>query len=626
MLEGICAPPLRARASHASRHPTGPSDGAANGAGLQAMDAAARWTAQRWQAPVGQRGTEEAKAEPAHPLASQTAADPPAIGTDRLHIDASVEWPVHASASSKGRMGVLSSAALAAEALMEAARVASSAGAQDARAASRFSHAQVADRCPMDPRIVGQVVGRMCDVAQKDRLRACLAVWTLLVDHRAARHAPGTNGAEDHHARAPRPPVRPKAEVQLPFQAWLLWLRERRRAKSRNAHAVGILSRRDRAAFLHECFTRWHASAAERHALQVRMMRERLERADAECCSLRSQEETLHSEAQRWRAEAETAQAKTDWAEAELLRRSGHEFARLRDLQVELAKLQAEVALPKASTCTCNPCHTSQVALNGERAMLHVPQNRAEPLPPSHTAANLLATRLLPASVVAARGVAMSFAARTTRLWLKLYLSAWCAQASTRGLVLALVVQCAAAEDAAQCLRALATWRFVADRKQILRAAMRLLDTTSIRQAVPLARVAFRRWHSVVGDFVGAMTNSFDAGSPLSRQTYCSAVVWSPAEKALTEAFCSTAASGSGTGETTNGSSIEDGAAAVPHWPSANRPQLGQNSVGSGPAAQRPWAEGLWIRPQQREGALLPSAPNTTQAVIWPPPAPAHDR
>jgi len=554
---------------------------------------------------------------------------------DRLHLDANVSnmslsgLEVQPLTPDDGRDrtrlgGALAGAALAASTMMESARAVADGGLsreapRHASAGSR--QAVIAGDAAGRPRAVeriGRVVGRFCDGAQHERLRACFAGWMLLASRKVSELAGGVSA--DELSRQLEAMQQASAETARRLQlseararelteqlsqqrkssallsdmaarrvsaleAELAKLKEAGAAavidpggtpngcgsaarssprscdhQAFKAQAAALLERRDRASLLHDCFMRWHSSSAEGHAMQVKVMRERLERADAECCALRGQEEELRTEAQRWRSEAQNARARTDWAEAELLRRSGHEFARLRELQGELAKLQAEASPMLAAHLQAGRCSCS----NGPAEAS--PCTKPTELSRSPTGG---------ARISAARGMANTHAAALTRAWLKLCLSAWCAQASARGLAFALVVQCAAAEDTARCGRALVAWRLAVDRSRLLGAAYQLAEAACTRQATPLVRLVLRRWHTVASEPPDATVgNSLDACSPLSGQTFCSAVMWSPTEKSmLTDAVCSTAASASAlAGGTTGGSSLEEGGTGAAGGQRATRP------------------------------------------------------
>merc|ERR1719468_99746 len=216
----------------------------------------------------------------------------------------------------------------------------------------------------------GRVVSRICDAQEQDRLRACLACWALTVQNAQRTPAMWRDSAsqqqqQQQQQRAMRKHVRQSqrrlggsvhsraVELRTAWRAWLLLVSERRPQRRLNLRTADLLSRKDQASLMRECVFAWNAVAAQRQAAHVQALQGRLERADAECCALRSRREGLHAETQRWRAEVEVAQARTDWAEAELLRRSGHEFARLRELQLEFSALQAQVQSPMVcSTCT----------------------------------------------------------------------------------------------------------------------------------------------------------------------------------------------------------------------------------------------------------------------------------
>lgn len=83
--------------------------------------------------------------------------------------------------------GALSGAALAAGTMMESAR----------RVAAEVGRdAPVAARRPRALDSVGRVVGRLCDGAQRERLRACLAGWTLLASRKAPSSAASPSSEE----------------------------------------------------------------------------------------------------------------------------------------------------------------------------------------------------------------------------------------------------------------------------------------------------------------------------------------------------------------------------------------------------------------------------------------------
>jgi len=449
------------------------------------------------------------------------------------------------SRNSIQRIGALSSAAFAAETLFESvggSAVPAIGSLRDQRLTATII------RPPLNRArgCAGRVVSRVCDAQEQDRLRACLACWTLTVQNAQRTSATWRDGSSQQqqqqqqqqlrkhlrqsHRRQTSPEFTRATELRTALRAWLLLVSERRRQRL-NFRAADMLARRDQASLMQECVFAWNAVAAQRQAAQVQALQGRLERADAECCALRSQGEGLHAETQRWRAEVEASQARTDWAEAELLRRSGHEFARLRELQLEFSALQAEAKNPKVCS-TCSMCTNSQQQQQQQdqeqRALIG---SKLE----SHCSAKLApAAAKTGLTITAARSLALSFAAAITQVWLKLYLSAWCAQASARGLVLSLVAQCAAAGDAVQYSRTFAAWQFALHQSRLLRSTKRLASSNSRAQAtVSLARSVLGAWNSVVREtreLDGAMSASLDAGSPLSGQTYCSAVCWSPAE------------------------------------------------------------------------------------------------
>ena len=59
--------------------------------------------------------------------------------------------------------------------------------------------------------------------------------------------------------------------------------------------AAALLARRTWVGLAEQCMLRWRTFVAEGLAMQVLVMRERLQRADAECCLLRGEEPIAHA-------------------------------------------------------------------------------------------------------------------------------------------------------------------------------------------------------------------------------------------------------------------------------------------------------------------------------------------
>eukprot|EP00928_Gymnodinium_smaydae_P035688 TRINITY_DN25071_c0_g1_i1.p1 TRINITY_DN25071_c0_g1~~TRINITY_DN25071_c0_g1_i1.p1 ORF type:complete len:583 (-),score=74.76 TRINITY_DN25071_c0_g1_i1:209-1957(-) len=144
-----------------------------------------------------------------------------------------------------------------------------------------------------------------------------------------------------------------KDQEKLPcsviLSSWSVFARRRGRERHLAERTAAMLAGHGSMDTLRSCFARWYQASCEGFAVRVQVMRDRLERVDAECCNLRSQEERLRGEVERWRREADDMRAKASTAEKELLRRSGDEFKRLHDVRLQLAQLQKEVATPVAS-------------------------------------------------------------------------------------------------------------------------------------------------------------------------------------------------------------------------------------------------------------------------------------
>lgn len=242
--------------------------------------------------------------------------------------------------------------------------------------------------------------------------------------------------------------------ARTPFQAWLAWLCDRRLAGARGAHLVSLLGRRERTTLLLECFLRWQASRADDREVKVRVMRERLERADAECCLLRSQEERSRAEVRHWQAQAESGHARSQRVEAELLRRSDEEFARLRVLEKELSQLQAE-ASSRAATAMPRGGSSRGLADHGLKA------------------ADLPLAVRQGASAAVARAAAWCTETLTLEALLRLYLLAWSACAAMGRLSLAALEQCTACELATASCQVLSAWRLIVDRGRLRRRALR---------------------------------------------------------------------------------------------------------------------------------------------------------
>lgn len=304
------------------------------------------------------------------------------------------------------------------------------------------------------PCVAGRVLGRLCDGASQDRLRACLSSWSRVAALRSGR------------AQTP-------ILLNIPFQAWLARIRARRRSGAAVARLSAMLGRLERAALLGECFLRWRSAKAESKAVQVFIMRERLERADAECCALRGQEASLLEEVRHWRAQSEAALAERDArmsAEAELLRRSGDEFSRLRALEAELADLQAQ-AMPATAWSAPPPS---------------VVRPPCVVRPP--------AKRPLAADAALARVEATG-----RQLLLRLCFSEWCSRADLARLGAVVMEQTYTSEAAWHCVRALLGWRCSVDRAKLRAVATRALCSAVQRHLVDVdCCVMLHGWREVV--------------------------------------------------------------------------------------------------------------------------------
>jgi len=304
------------------------------------------------------------------------------------------------------------------------------------------------------------------------------------------------------------------------LRAWLAWARPRVHGHRRSSAACSLLARRDMFALLHESLMRWRTFIADALAVQVLVMRERLGRADAECCALRGEDkrlrseaeqlrsqdeqlrgeveqlryqdkllraeaELLRSEAEKLRLEAEGARANCVHAEDELLRRSRHEFAQLREVEAELAQLRLEAAsslVPKAKA----------------DAMLTV-ANADSRTAAATTAsvAGMAATSVIEANSIAVAplsGLAAAFARALVRDWARVCLAAWHALAGAQELTLELVEQWACTDARLRTLRALAAWRIAVERVRLRAWSLRLADATHAQHADFVTRAVLRSW------------------------------------------------------------------------------------------------------------------------------------
>lgn len=322
--------------------------------------------------------------------------------------------------------------------------------------------------------VAHRLVQRLCDQAQQDRLRAYLAGWSLLTAQ--------WNG-----------PMQGAAITRTPFQAWLAWMCDRRREMGRSDRLADMLERRDRAALLHQCLLKWQNAKSESRAYQIYVMRERLEKADAECCVLRRNQEESAVELQRCREQAQDGKGKAHWAEGELLRRSEQEFSRLRELEAELAQMQAEERATSATVSHPGPSSGSEAPRARQRTG---------------------------AAVAVATLCQAAFAGQSL---LKLCWSFWVADVSARSVMGELLDQCAAAEVACFCKRVFMVWRCVVDMMRTrgsTRCSMNELANFHVTCNSRLCSCALHLWREIVCAVRGRRDALPDAGAGLDRELY----------------------------------------------------------------------------------------------------------
>lgn len=247
--------------------------------------------------------------------------------------------------------------------------------------------------------------------------------------------------------------------------AWFAHARERSRELRCSSRMAGMLERRDCVALLHQCLLKWQSAKAESRAIQVFVMRERLEKADAECCVLRRSQEEAHKELQHCQAQVDDGKSRLQWAEGELVRRSEQEFARLRELEAELAQLQAEGRTASADTRG----HSS-----GSDAIHRSGVSRG-----------------------AALGVTAAHLRASASLLVQLCWSSWAACISMLQVTAELLDQCAVADVVAQCSHAILVWRFAVYRVRARRASGGLLAKLSDRRAGRPASLLLHAWRAV---------------------------------------------------------------------------------------------------------------------------------
>lgn len=206
--------------------------------------------------------------------------------------------------------------------------------------------------------------------------------------------------------------------------------------------AVGMLKREHDIGLLQHCLLNWRSLASGGIAAQVRASRGQLDHLD----QAGRHAESERSEVLRWQAEAARLRSRAEDAEAELARRSRDEFARLREVQLELSRLRAEAVAMAA------------------------PQTRPEPRASTAYVVGIAAARHASRPGIAdaaARGMALSFATSTQSAWQRVYLSAWRDQAAQRLLVRELVEECAAGVYCSETGRVLVAWWAVTRRRKI---------------------------------------------------------------------------------------------------------------------------------------------------------------
>lgn len=207
--------------------------------------------------------------------------------------------------------------------------------------------------------------------------------------------------------------------------------------------------------------------------MQVQVMRERLDKVDATCCALTSQEEQL-------RAEVAEAMRRRDLAELELLRRSSEEFARLRDLQAQVQRLQ-------------EPLQSSGLA----RAAGSLPSKPAKQ------------TRTRKAAIQ----VIESLLSSDARLLLKFCFTDWSREAHSRRLLASFLEHYGASDGFCSLQRFFAAWHVAAARRQLQGSSQRLLIAAWERQTDPLLRCSLQLWRAKV---VEALEASQLGSTPMS--------------------------------------------------------------------------------------------------------------
>lgn len=237
--------------------------------------------------------------------------------------------------------------------------------------------------------------------------------------------------------------------------------------------------------------------------MQVLVMRERLQLVDAECCVLRGEDERLRVQAERCMAQAKAAESRCSLAEGELLRRSQQEFAQLREVEMELAKLRAAAV---ASTVPA----------------LHIDLVSATAYTLGRAA--LSTARSPKAIATVAGGMAVCFTNAAARAWVRLYLLAWRALTGTRELVLDLASHCSDSDTALFAFRALALWRLAVQRLRSRVSAVRLADVIHSQRITVVAHMVLRSWHAHIDRISHLVTPLSLRGSIASTPQYHSAI------------------------------------------------------------------------------------------------------
>jgi hypothetical protein len=239
--------------------------------------------------------------------------------------------------------------------------------------------------------------------------------------------------------------------------------------------AVSLLERAGWKSLAQQCILSWRNFVAEGLAMQVILMRERLQRADSECCVLRGEDERLRAEAERCKALLGEAELRSATAEQELYKRSREEFSQLREMQIELAKLRSKSVASTAPTFNLDPiCATTYLIGSAVVASAKTPQ----------------------AIATVTGGMVASFTMSSVRAWMKLYLLSWRSLAANQELVLALAAQ-ASAVDACLCAsRIFSMWRWNVPRARAHQAKLRIGEIMQKQYVFSLAHAILRAWHS----------------------------------------------------------------------------------------------------------------------------------